>query len=148
MTYCVEIWGNTYKTNIHPIFILQKRAIRIIHKTAYREPTNPLFVELKTVTFLDLIDYRTIQIMFKANNHQLPHGIQELFQLRESKYNLRGTCIFKKPSIRTNTKLHCITTKAVSLWNNCNDKLKKCTTISKQKKLFRNQTLNCYDLEQ
>ena len=61
MTYCVEIWGNTYKTNIHPIFILQKRAIRIIHKTAYREPTNPLFVQLKTLTFLDLIDYKTIQ---------------------------------------------------------------------------------------
>ena len=148
MTYCVEIWGNTYKTNIHPIFILQKRAIRIIHKTAYREPTNPLFVQLKTLTFLDLIDYKTIQIMFKANNHQLPHGIQELFQLRESKYNLRGTCIFNKPSIRTNTKLHCITTKAVSLWNNCNDELKKCTTISKFQKLFRRKTLNCYELEQ
>ena len=64
MTYCVEIWGNTYKTNIHPIFILQKRAIRIIHKTAYREPTNPLFVQLKTLKFLDLIDYKTIQIIY------------------------------------------------------------------------------------
>ena len=67
------------------------------------------------MTFQDLIDYKTIQIMlglgFKANNHQLPHGIQELFQLRESKYKLRRTCIYNKPSIRTNAKLHCITTK-------------------------------------
>ena len=25
ISYCIEIWGNTYKTNTHPIFILQKR---------------------------------------------------------------------------------------------------------------------------
>jgi len=68
MTYFVEVWGNTYKTNTHPIFILQKRAIRIIHKTAYkrairiihktayREPTNPLFIKLKILKFKDLID--------------------------------------------------------------------------------------------
>ena len=71
----------------------------------------------------------------------MPHGIQELFQLRESKYNLRGTCIFNKPSIRTNTKLHCITTKAVSLWNNCNDELKKYTTMSKLKKTLQKKNI-------
>lgn len=27
LSYCVEIWGNTYKTNIQPIFLLQKKAI-------------------------------------------------------------------------------------------------------------------------
>ena len=40
--------------------------------------------------------------MFKANNHKLPHSIQELFQMRESKYNIGGTRIFNKPPIRTN----------------------------------------------
>ncbi len=27
---CVEVWGNTYKTNTNLIFMLQKRAIRIV----------------------------------------------------------------------------------------------------------------------
>jgi len=32
LSYCVEIWGNTYKTIIQPIFLLQKKAIRVIRK--------------------------------------------------------------------------------------------------------------------
>lgn len=32
MTYCLEIWRNAYKTNVLPIFKLQKRAIRIMNQ--------------------------------------------------------------------------------------------------------------------
>ena len=136
MTYCVEVWGNTYKTNTYPIFILQKRAIRIIHKTTYREPTNPLFIKLKILKFKDLIDYKTIQIVFRAHNNQLPRNIQELFQLRESTYNFRGISMFSKPLIRTNCKFHCITTQGVILWNNSNNDLKLCKNLLQLKFLF------------
>ena len=47
--------------------------------------------------------------MFKANNPQLPHSIQELFQFNR-KLRLGGTCLFNKPPIRTIAKLQCITT--------------------------------------
>ena len=30
LTYGIIIWGNTYKTTLQPIFILQKRAMRLI----------------------------------------------------------------------------------------------------------------------
>ena len=50
-------------------------------------------------------------------------------------------------TIGTNEKLDCITTKAVSLWNSCDDEQKKFTTISKPKKIFRNNILSCYELE-
>ena len=55
MTYCVEVLGNTYKTNTDPIFILQKWAIRIriVNKTSYREPTNPFFIRLKALMSKD-----------------------------------------------------------------------------------------------
>uniref|UniRef100_A0A8C6VZ07 Reverse transcriptase domain-containing protein n=1 Tax=Nothobranchius furzeri TaxID=105023 RepID=A0A8C6VZ07_NOTFU len=39
-SYCVEIWGKTYKTYLDSIFKLRKRAIRIINKAGYRESTN------------------------------------------------------------------------------------------------------------
>lgn len=31
MTYCVEVWGNVYKTKLDPIIKLQKRAMKIIN---------------------------------------------------------------------------------------------------------------------
>ncbi len=61
--YCVEEWGNTYKTNTEPIFNHQKRAIRIVNKTTYREHTNPLFIKIK-------VSFKTIQIMCKIINYQ------------------------------------------------------------------------------
>ncbi len=129
MCYCVEVWGNTYKTNIDPIFILQKRAIRIVNKTKYREPTNPLFNKLKILKFRDLVDFKTIQFMYKVKNCQLPAGIQELFQIRESGYNLRGSFMFKKPPVRTNMKYHSVTVRGVTLWNDCSDEMKACKHI-------------------
>jgi hypothetical protein len=53
MTYCVEIWGNTYKTVTNPIFILQKRAIGIINRTEYIEPANTLFINSNALKFRD-----------------------------------------------------------------------------------------------
>lgn len=42
--YCAEIWGNTYKTSLMPLVLLQKRAIRMINKAGFRDHTNPLFI--------------------------------------------------------------------------------------------------------
>lgn len=70
-----------------------------MNKSTDKEPTNPLFIKLKALKFKDLVDLRTIQIVHEANQHQLPHGIQKLFQIRENKHNLRGMCTFKKLNV-------------------------------------------------
>lgn len=67
LTYCIEVWGNACKTYTQSIFILQKRAIRIITRKRYRDPTNPLFLQLKLLKFNELVDYSILQIMLKAH---------------------------------------------------------------------------------
>ena len=69
----VEDVDEAYDTNTDLIFILQKRAIRIVNKTTYREPTNPLFIKLNALKFKDLVDFKTIQIMYRVKNQQLPN---------------------------------------------------------------------------
>ena len=49
LTYCCEVWGNNYKTRIHSLFILQKRAIRICLNTDYKCHTKPLFYQLRSL---------------------------------------------------------------------------------------------------
>lgn len=51
LTLCVEVWGNAFKTSIQPIFIWQKRAIRIITRNQHRETLNPVFVKLQVLKF-------------------------------------------------------------------------------------------------
>jgi len=38
-----EIWGNTYKSQLHTLMLLQKKAIRYIAKASYLDHTHPLF---------------------------------------------------------------------------------------------------------
>ena len=49
MSYCVEVWGNNYKTVIEPLILLQQKAIRIVSKSDYYAPTNPLFIDFQTL---------------------------------------------------------------------------------------------------
>jgi len=39
--YCVEIWGNCYKTHLQPLITLQKKAIRIVSGVHHRHHSNP-----------------------------------------------------------------------------------------------------------
>ena len=53
LNYCCVVWGNTYKSSLRPLCILQKRAIRICGKAGYRSHTIPIFHQLKTLDIYD-----------------------------------------------------------------------------------------------
>ncbi len=84
--------------------------------------------------------------MFKAQNNQLPHCIQEMFSPRVSCYNLRGTNMFKTIKVRTNFRSLCISVKRVKLWNSLCDELKTSTSVPKFKNLFNLQVIDKYKL--
>lgn len=147
ITYCIEVWGHAYKTITKPIFILQKRAIRIINRADYRDSTNTFFINLQTLKFNDLVDYKTAQIMYKVNNNMLPDGVQRMFQTRTSRYELRGTYVYTKAKVRTNVKQRCISIKGVNQWNNLELEIKLCNTLNRFKKLFKNNIINKYKTE-
>ena len=44
LNYCISIWGSNYITNLSPINILQKRAIRVISQVPRLTHTKPLFL--------------------------------------------------------------------------------------------------------
>ena len=74
LSYCCEIWGNTYASRL-----LQKRAIRVIHKADYLEHTSSLFRKYKMLKLIDIIMLNTCILMYKANKGSLPKHIQSSF---------------------------------------------------------------------
>ena len=144
MTYGVEVWGNTHKTKLVPISILQKRAIRMINRAEYREPTNPLFIKLDTLKFKDIVDLQTLTILYKAHHNLLPLCSQDLFRIKETKYELRNTGSFVNKKARVNCLEHCVSVKGAKLWNDCDKELKMCSSIQTFKKRFKTMTINKY----
>jgi hypothetical protein len=70
--YAVLVWGQTYKSNLHPLLILQKKAMRIMTFSGFREHTFPLFKALKLLKFLDLVYVNTATFMFQYSLGNLP----------------------------------------------------------------------------
>ena len=57
LQYCVSVWGSTYPSNLNRIFMLQKRAVRIIAKESFDAHTDPIFKNLKILKFNCTIMY-------------------------------------------------------------------------------------------
>ena len=47
LSYCADVWGNTYKSKLQTIFLKQK-AIRIICRAKYHDHTAELFYDNST----------------------------------------------------------------------------------------------------
>ena len=75
LNYCIIAWGNTYQTTLQPLFILQKRALRIISFSSYNEHSRPLFKDLNVVKLSDIITFQLAVFMYKFHNNLLPYII-------------------------------------------------------------------------
>ena len=43
LTFCTTVWSSTYVTNLNRIFLLQKRAVRIITNSDFRAHSEPYY---------------------------------------------------------------------------------------------------------
>ena len=76
---CTIIWGNTYHTNVLPIFAEQEKAIRIISNAKYNDHTSKLFHNLSNLAIFQLVKSQTCIVMHGAFRCKLPHTIQSYF---------------------------------------------------------------------
>ena len=64
--------GGTFKYSLDKLYILQKRAVRIISHVNWRHHSEPSFKELGILTIKDIHKYVTAQFMYRSHNSLLP----------------------------------------------------------------------------
>ena len=72
LEYGSALFTSASKTTIKPIFILQKKAIRIICQANYRDHTAILFKEQKLLRYEDIMIYNQCKFMFDYKHNNLP----------------------------------------------------------------------------
>ena len=70
-TYCISCWGNTSKTNLNKLYILQKKISRILTKSDYLAHSQPLFEKIGMMTIYELLNYFVGIFVYKSI-HTLP----------------------------------------------------------------------------
>ncbi len=74
MSYGLSAWGNG--ATAQRIFLLQKRAIRIINKKKYRSHTEPLFKSNNILKLDDLYKLQVALFMYDLQAHNLPKSFE------------------------------------------------------------------------
>ena len=145
LSYCAEVWGNTYVTTVNPLYMLQKRAIRIIHKAHYREHTNRLFIKSRVLKLEEIVKLQTLLFMFRAKIKTLPVNLQGLFEASSESGESRRKYDFKHQFARTNQKQMCPSVIGIRMWNSLDNDLKGCSNIYKFKRCYKENIFKQYE---
>jgi len=131
-TYGNVAWGNTYPTTIKPLFILQKKAIRIITHSKYDDHTDPLFKAANILKLEDLIYYCNATFLYDYHYNKLPKLFDSFFikisQVHNYNTRLASKSTFSLPNVRTNYGKFNIRFKGAEVWNSIHEEFK---TLSK-----------------
>ena len=96
-TYGIELWGTALNSILHPLELVQKRAVRCCTKSNFLAHTSSLFDELKALKIRELYIQRATQLVYKNINIENFLG----FEIAEQKRFTRSTSklLVKLPSV-------------------------------------------------
>ena len=125
LNYCNLIWGAADKTIIEPLFLLQKKAIRIVNRVPYLEHTKPLFESMKTLTLFQLYDLNCILFIYKCLNSDKYKEFRNKITRNSHfhNYNTRNSSDIRLPGIRLKNIRQSFFYKGIDLWNRLNTNL-------------------------
>ena len=76
----IIVWGSVGYTTLSPLFLLQKKIIRLLTGSGKLDHTSPLFVSLDILTLNLLYTFNVLVVIYKIRNDFLPHAFLGLFQ--------------------------------------------------------------------
>ena len=127
--YCNIVWHNCDTENTIKIEKIQKRALRVIlndYQSSYDELLDKIDQPLMYISRLRNIVLETFKSVNKINTSFM----QDLFEVKENKYNLRGGILLDQPKVRTERYgIHTIRYQGALLWNSLPPHMKTSVTV-------------------
>ena len=132
LSYCNLVWGNTYNCYLNRIYILQKRAIRLITRSDFSIEISDLFKSLNTLSVFNIHKHQLGVFMYKINNNMLPSKFTRLFKLNDTVHNYFTRNSSNYHVVRTNTDIgeKSLVFVGTHFWNKLPPSLKNCCSIT------------------
>ena len=121
LSYCHVVWGNAAATRLQRLFLLQKRAIRAVHRAPYLAHTKPLFTACSTLSLPNLHTFYVGIFLYKLQHDFFPLTFSSSFSLpsTQSNVNTRRSNLPYLHSLRFRTTFgqKCLRNILVKLYN-------------------------------
>ena len=147
LIYGITVWGNTYQTTLNPLYLLQKKVVRIITFENFDAPSSPVFKCLSILKLSDLVTLYVSIFMHKFHQKLLPSVFDNFFaDVRDlHTYNTRFAAkhSYYFPKVRTNFGKFSIRYQGPKVWNSLEKNIKSYS-MSLFKKNMKQNVLDCY----
>ena len=147
LIYGIIAWGTTYPTTLQPLYVLQKKAMRIMTFSKFDEHSSPLFKSLNIIKLFDLVTLYISVFMYKFHNGLLPSAFDSFFTPITSihSYNTRSSAnhSYYLPRARTNYGLFNIRFQGPKVWNSIGEHI-KLSSLRKFKEYFKKEFISKY----
>ena len=142
--YCIISWGSTYPTNLNRLFLLQKRAVRIITKASFDAHTDPIFKELNLLKLHQIYSFQLGTFMFLYKKNSLPQSFTTFFPVVNQihNYNTRTAASFYIPSCRTKIRQFSIKYQGPTFFNKLNSDICESSSLSRFKSKLKTYLLS------
>ena len=152
LNYGICVWGNASEKLLQPIFMLQKKVIRMISNADYQDNTGPLFVKLSILKLEDIFKQQVGSLMWDCENNKLPSCLSFFFKKVKGVHNYSTRCATSNKLCtdnRYNTTTHGSTmfkNYGSKLWNSICDLKFYEANISKStfRKKYKNYLIDFY----
>ena len=86
LTYGLVIWGSMFnQQSVDELFKIQKQCIQTVMKRGQKDHTDPMFRQLKSLRFPDMIKTEQAKLGYKVRRSMLPKPIHDLFDVNGGK---------------------------------------------------------------
>ena len=147
LIYGIISWGNTYHISLQPLFILQKKTMRLITFSRFDEHSSFLFKNLNILKLHYLVKFETALFMFKFHNQLLPQVFCSYFSpiTQIHNYNTRSAMnqFYYIPRVRTNYGKFKMRFQGSKVWNSIDDSIKSAN-FRQFKKMLKSQLIEEY----
>lgn len=149
LTYGIITWGNTYPTTLKLLLLLQKKALRLISFSSFRDHSNPLFIKYEILKFPEIVFLHNAIFVYKFRHGHLPKCFDLFFEPINQRHNyatrLASKCCYSLPKVRTNYGKFSLRFAGVKTWNAIDNELKQVPSIFSFKKQIKKSLLKSYE---
>ena len=136
--YCLMVWANTSKTNIHKLQLVQNFAGRIILGLRKFDHISEGLSSLRMLSVKDRLEINDAVMVFKCLNNLVPKYLCDQFQMRSlvSTRVTRSVNNLNIPCCRLATGQHRFAYEGVKIWNGLSKHLRTLTRLDSFKQCF------------
>ena len=132
INYCNLIWGAAEDGIIAPLFLLQKKTVRIITKSHYLEHTPPLFASLKFLTIYQVYTLNCSLFIYKCLKCNYVPDLKSKIQRNSSyyAYNTRNRDSYRiDKRVRLRICQRSFLNSGIRVWNSLDSDMKAINSI-------------------